>query len=288
MHDGALGSDGARVGGSGSQARAAALSREAPRASLFFSTNAEKAFDERILLLASPVWIAAVAFVVLSGWLRSWGEGGYLAFSIAAMTPMTIVPLAIRARRGSVAGSYVLKLNLYVAILVFFGTYVGTHYFFDLMGMRYAFPTRFVFDAEIVGRSGAHVPVFMYPLTQAYFMTYFTVLVVLDRGLGRLLRLGRVGRAGLVGALAYSVAFAETFFMATDWMKDLFSYEKHGKMLALGSVGYALYFVVGLPAIRNLDESATWPLRSVVERGLAASMLVFFLLEAWAKLVGKL
>lgn len=235
--------------------------------------------------------MGAVAIAVLSGWLKSWGESGYLLFSTACAVPMSIVPIVLRARRGSgVWSSFVVKLNVFVAILVFFGTYVGTHYFFDLMGMRYAFPTRLVFEAALVGKSGMHVPIFMYPLTQAYFMTYFTALVVADRGLRAKLRLGPIGRASLVLVLSYAMAFAETFFMATDFMKDLFWYEKHGRMLAVGSFGYALYFLFGLPLVRGLDETADdrFPMGKVVIVALAACMAIFFGLEAWAKVVGAL
>jgi cycloeucalenol cycloisomerase len=262
------------------------------RTPAWLSSNPDKAWSERAVLLGSIAWMAAVALSILTGWLTSWGELGYLAFSTGCMATVTLAPLAVAHRRGRAgAVSYLLKLNLFVAVLVFFGTYVGTHYFFDLMGMRYAFPTRFVFEAELVGKSGMHVPVFMYPLTQAYFMTYFTGLVIAERILRARLSPGRVGSALIVVGVSYVVAFAETFFMATDWMRDLFWYEKRGKMLALGSVGYALYFIVGLPLIRDLDERTTeakWSHRRVLIVALAASMVIFFGLEAWAKIVGSL
>lgn len=173
-------------------------------------------------------------------------------------------------------------------MLVFFGTYFGTHYFFDLMGMSYAFPSRWTFQALLVGKSDQVVPVFMYPLTQAYFVTYFTVLVVAHRKITAAFQLGPLGRALAVLPLAYGIAFAETFFMATDLMTDLFSYEKRDKMLSLGSMGYATYFVVGLPLARRIDEDAPTSVGRVFELGLAASMGVLLLLEAWARLVGRL
>lgn len=243
------------------------------------------------MLWASLVWIGAVAVVVSTGALSRWTEVGYLVFALACALPMSAVPIALALRRGeSLATSYVVKLNVFVALLVFFGTYVGTHYFFDLMGMRYAFPARLVLEAELVGKSGMHVPVFMYPLTQAYFMTYYTALVVAHRGLCRRLGLGAASGALLVAALSYAVAFAETFFMATDLMSAWFWYEKHGKMLALGSLGYAIYFVIGLPMVRGLDEDARapWPMSRVLVVALATSMLIFYGLELWAKLVGAL
>jgi cycloeucalenol cycloisomerase len=256
----------------------------------WLSPNPDKAWAERAFLLGSIAWIAAVAVVIFTGVLESWGDAGYLLFSLSAAATVTVAPLLLRPKDAKpLFQSYFFKLNLFAFVLVFFGTYFGTHYFFDLMGMRYAFPTRFVFEAAVVGKSGAHVPVFMYPLTQAYFVTYFTVLVILDRGISAKLGLGRVGRAVLVLLLAYVIAFLETLFMANDLMKALFSYANKTRMLWLGSIGYAVYFVVGLPAVRDVDENeSAWSAWRVLVQALAASMAILILLEAWAKLVGPL
>lgn len=261
------------------------------RATGWLSSNPDKAWAERAFLTGSLLWIAAVAAVILTGVLKRWGDAGYLLFSLAAATPVTLAPLLMRPKDAKpLLKSYFFKLNLFAFVLVFFGTYFGTHYFFDLMGMRYAFPTRLVFEAAVVGKSGAHVPIFMYPLTQAYFVTYFTVLVVLDRGISARLGLRRGGRVVLVLLLAYGIAFLETLFMANDLMHDLFSYANKPRMLWLGSIGYALYFVVGLPAVRGVDEneSSIWSAWRVLVQALAASMAILILLEAWAKLVGPL
>mgnify|MGYP000930947934 CR=1 FL=1 len=255
----------------------------------WLADRGDKAWGERWFLVTTPIWIAAVAIVMFTGWLRAWSDAGYLAFSCFAAAPAVLGPLlTARGRDFSAGVPYWVKLNLYAAILVFFGTYVGTHYFFDLMGMRYAFPSRWTFEALHVGKSGERVPVFMYPLTQAYFVTYFTVLVVAYRKVTSALRLGLLGRVAAVLVLSYAIAFAETFFMATDLLAGLFSYEKRDKMLALGSFGYAAYFVVGLPLARPIDEAEATPVSQVTLRALAACMAIFFLLELWARAVGRL
>lgn len=259
---------------------------------LVYAPNPDKAWAERFLLRTSPLWIGAVAFVVLTGVLRGWADADYLVFSCAVASPAAIGPLLVRNRPDrarAVLASHWFKFNLWVAILVAFGTYFGTAYFFDLMGMRYAFGASWTLQSNVVGRTGSTVPVFMYPLTHAYFATYFAVLVVLDRTLRARLSPGPVGRALIVVGLAYGIAYAETFFMATDLMHDLFAYEHRDKMLAWGSFGYAAYFVVGLPMIRRLDEHATdWSLGRVVVEALATCMAILVLLEVWAQLVGPL
>ncbi|HTJ83659.1 MAG TPA: hypothetical protein VL400_18195 [Polyangiaceae bacterium] len=257
--------------------------------SIWFSDDPEKAWAERYFLAQSPIWMLSVAFVVLSGVLRSWSDLGYLVFSIGVSLPAVVGPLLFaRGRQRERGLPYWARFNLWIAVVVFFGTYVGTHYFFDLMGMRYAFPAKWTFEAALVGKSAQHVPVFMYPLTQAYFVTYFSTLVVLHRGLVHKLGGGVLASIALVFLLSYAVAFAETFFMATKYLADLFSYEKHDKMLGVGSFGYATYFVVGLPLVRRIDEGARTRTRDVLLLALATSMGVFFLLEAWARIVGRL
>jgi cycloeucalenol cycloisomerase len=255
-----------------------------------FAGNPDKAWAERFLLAVSPLWIAAVAIAVLSGVLRGWNDAQYLVFSCACAAPAAIGPALVRGPAAvPLSQRYWVKLNVWVAIVVFFGTYIGTHYFFDLMGMRYAFGSTWNLQSQIVGQSGQRVPVFMYPLTHAYFMTYFTLLVVADRTLRAKLRPGPLGRALIVAALSYAIAFAETFFMATDMMRDLFAYEQKDRMLALGSIGYALYFVVGLPMVRRMDEGTErWSLGRVVLEALATCMAILLLLELWAQLVGPL
>lgn len=259
---------------------------------LVLAPNPDKAWTERYLWITSPLWIVAVAVVVLTGVLRRWDDLDYLLFSCATATPALLGPLLVRVRPDRDRPwwtNHWFKFNLWVAIVVVFGTYIGTAYFFDLMGMRYAFPAAWTLQSNVVGRTGSTVPVFMYPLTHAYFATYFAVLVVLDRTVRARLAPGRIGGAIVVLVLAYGLAYAETFFMATDFLSDLFRYEDRDKMLKWGSFGYAAYFVVGLPMVRRLDEHATdWPLGRVVIEALATCMGILVLLEVWAQLVGPL
>src|SRR5690606_23553150 len=133
------------------------------------------------------------------------------------------------------------------------------------------------------------VPVFMYPLTQAYFVTYYTALVVALRWVRRRLHLGGFGTMMAVLVLAYATAFAETFVMANEHLAAYFAYADRSRMLALGSFGYASYLAVGLPLVSRMDEDGTrWSLGRVVLEALATCMLILVGLELWAKLVGPL
>lgn len=259
----------------------------------WFSDNPSKAAFERFALLYTPIWIAVVGFVMLSGVYRDWGDPMYMLFGCGVGGPLVLVPLlrpfAADRDRPFWDTSW-FRLNLWIAIFVWFGSYFGTEYFFDVLGMRYGFTTTWNLDAALVGSGEGEVPLFLYPLTQAYFMTYHVVMVVLLRALTRRFSLGRVARGVAIFVLAYGVAFAETFFMAIPQLADVFIYLDRGRMLAFGSIFYACYFVVSVPLIARVDEPPEdrWPTAKIVVEVLAASMLVLILLDAWALVLGKL
>jgi cycloeucalenol cycloisomerase len=222
---------------------------------------------------------------MLKGSLNYWGDVEYLVFSMATMAPSVLLPAALSSGRPW-RQSYWLKLNVWVGILAAFGTYFGTGYFFELMGMRYKFPVHWTLGSDVVGRSGGRVPIFMYPLTHAYFMTYFTLLLVMERMIINRLRSGFLGRVMTVLALSYAVAFAETYIMAGGLISDFFAYDNRDRMLRVGSLGYASYFVVGLPMLRRVESN--WSIEHVVVEALATCLMILILLEIWAKLVGPL
>jgi len=77
--------------------------------------------------------------------------------------------------------------------------------------------------------------------------------------------------------------------MASPLLEGVFAYESRERMLKVGSAGYSVYFVVGLPMARRIDaDGERWTLGRVVVEGLATSMMVLLGLEAWAKVVGPL
>jgi cycloeucalenol cycloisomerase len=272
----------------------------AETANLWLSDDPGKAWAERFFLLYSPVWIAEVALVMTTGVLTRWGDAGFLAFGVIASAPFFVVPAIYHRRVPALAAtpwhrSYWFKYNLWIFLFVWIGTYFLTHYFFDVLGMRYAFPTQWNLGAGLVG-SGRDIPLFMYPLTHAYFATYHVAMLVALRRVhralgdlsGRPARLLALLAAGL--ALAYSVAYAETLFMASDFIRELFWYTDKPRMLRWGSLFYACYFFVSLPLLYRMDEPPRpphTPGRAALD-ALAAGMLVFMLLDAITLVLGPL
>ncbi len=282
------------------------MSETPARAPLWLSDDPGKAWAERFFLLYTPVWIAAVALVMTSGALLRWGDAGFMAFSVAVSAPLVLVPALCHRRVPALARtpwhhSYWFKFNLWIFIFVWIGTYFLTHYFFDVLGMRYAFPTRWALDAALVGTGRGEVPAFMDPLTQAYFMSYHVGMLVVLRRLHRALGLHhlspgtarwprRLALAAAALALAYAVSFGETLFMASDLISDLFWYADKPRMLRWGSLFYACYFLVSLPLLYPMDEPPGprySPRRAALE-ALAAGMLVMMILDALALVLGPL
>lgn len=260
----------------------------------------EKAHFHRLMLLVhSPLWLSTVTVVVLTSSLTTWTTNAhYLTFSLLVASPPFLLPLFFPFRPGPAAidnapssgpsshhytSSYALKFNVYIALLVFFGTYFGTAYFFQLMSMRYTFPGFLpTFDSDVLRREVTHtVPAFLYPLTHAYFISYYSLLLVLYEYISPRRPLARLGT---VLALSYMLAFAETWFMASDLMTEWFAYGDRSKMLKVGSWGYASYFLAGLPMLRRLDPRWGWE-RVVIEAG-ACCYGVMVLLEIWGKVTG--
>ncbi|KAL8407081.1 hypothetical protein RB596_009634 [Gaeumannomyces avenae] len=259
---------------------------------------AEKALTERAVLLQSPLWMAAVGWVMLTGRLATWADRELLLFSTGVALPALVVPALVArpktARRPPLLAQHWLKLNLWVFVVGCWGTYFGSHYFFQLMGMRYHFPAiRLTLDSDVLrgGHGRQRVPLFMYPLTHAYFMTYFAVLQRAERAVRGLLprRDSAASRALAVLAASYAVAYAETFFMATDGLARYFWYRDRARMLGWGSLGYAAYFVAGFPMVRRVDGGGRrWTLGRTVREAAATCMAIQVLLEVWAKLAGPL
>ena len=70
-------------------------------------------------------------------------EVGYMAIGLAAAVPCVALPWALGGpERGKPLGQrYWVKANLWVALFSFVGNYFWTHYFYELLGAAYTFPS---------------------------------------------------------------------------------------------------------------------------------------------------
>jgi len=266
-----------------------------PGAPRWFSDNPSKAWGEKFFLVYSPMWMALMASVMGFGITDQIGEWGFMAIGIAVAAPLLLVPAFIRDERPIGRRwyqTYWFKANLYIGIFNFAANYFGSEYFFDVLGMVYDYPMiQLNLDATLVGSGEQHVPLIMYLLTQAYFLTYHTTaVVVLRRIRTSRLPVGKMMWPVLLFAVAYSWAWMETKAMANPWIESQFYYKDMERMLAFGSLFYSLYFIASFPIFYNLDEGrdTSWSLTKTAAAGLSASMIMLFLLDFAAAIFGPL
>ena len=261
----------------------------------WFSDNPSKAWGEKFFLLYSPVWMALMASVMGFGITDEIGEWGFMAIGIAVAAPLVVVPALIRDERPIGRPwyeTYWFKANLYIGIFNFAANYFGSEYFFDVLGMVYDYPMiELTFDATLLGSGEQRVPVIMYLLTQAYFLTYHsTAIIVLRRIRTSRIPVGAVLWPILLVAVAYFWAWMETKAMANPWIESQFYYKDTSRMLAYGSLFYSLYFIASFPIFYHLDEDpeTNWSLRKTAAAALSASMIMLFLLDFAAAVFGPL
>lgn len=257
----------------------------------WFSENPSKSWGEKFFLVYSPLWMFVVALVMGLGLTERIGQWGFIAIGLAVALPLVAVPALIRdetpiGRRWF--ETYWLKANLYIAIFNFAANYFGSEYFFDVLGMVYDYPMIDLnLDAALVGSGEQRVPIIMYLLTQAYFMTYHTTaVIVLRRIRTSRLPIGRFTWPVLLLAVAYFWAWMETRAMANPWMESQFHYRDMARMLSYGSFFYALYFIASFPIFYHLEEEkdACWSLKATTAAALSASMIMLFLLDFAARI----
>lgn len=261
----------------------------------WFSENPSKAWGEKFFLAYSPVWMIFMGLVMALGVPARAGEWGFMAIGLAVALPLVVVPALIRdesplGRRWY--HTYWFKANLYIAIFNFAANYFGTEYFFDILGMVYDYPMiELNLDATLVGSGEQRVPVIMYLLTQAYFITYHTTaIIVLRRIRTSGLPIGPILWPVLLLVVAYFWAWMETRAMANPWIEAQFYYKDMGRMLAYGSFFYSLYFVASFPIFYPLDErrDASWSLWLTAAAACSASLIMLVLLDFAAAFFGPI
>lgn len=236
-----------------------------------------------------------MALLMQTGVGGRWGDLAQNAALLALWAPALAVPAWLARRRADARPfphGYWLKLNLWIAIYSGVGSYFGSEYFFDVLGMVYNYPQlHWTLDSVLLGSGEQTVPLIMYASAHYYFLTYHTGAVIVMRRIRTSSRFGSPLLWPLVVlAVAYAFAYAETYAMAGGSIAEQFTYKDLPRMLRWGSLFYACYFFVSFPMVFRLDENPedNWSLRRVATEALAAGMLVLLLLDTATRLVGKL
>jgi cycloeucalenol cycloisomerase len=261
----------------------------------WFSRNPSKAWGEKFFLAYSVWWMLGMGFLMKAGVNGRWGDAPLNLAMLVILAPALAVPALVRDESSLGRPwwrSYWFKMNLWIGIYSCIGSYFGSEYFFDVLGMVYNYPQlHWRFDSVLLGSGMQTVPLIMYAPAHFYFLTYHTIAVIVLRRTRTSRLLGRMWLwPFVVLAAAYFFAWAETFFMTGGAIAEQFTYRDLPRMLRWGSLFYACYFVVSFPMVYRLDEGATdnWPLRRVCVEALAAGTLLLLLLDNATRLVGRL
>jgi cycloeucalenol cycloisomerase len=71
-------------------------------------------------------------------------EWGYMAVGLCAALPCVLLPPLLEGkveRSKPLAQRYWVKANAWIAVYSYIGNYFWTHYFYDLLGAEYTFPS---------------------------------------------------------------------------------------------------------------------------------------------------
>ena len=211
-------------------------------------------YIERLYLSFSPVWMAIIAYCMLTHCFAKWGDLGHMLLGLALSVPLWLAPILLPPPEEvgqPLLARHSTKANLFIALMSFLQCYFGSAMFFEGLGMQYHFPTKISWNGT---------PLFLYFVTISYFSTYYALM-----RLG--LRLAVAKRTNpssllvwmLIALLSYSMAFGETFFMASESLSAFFSYANRQKALLVGSVCYGTLFLISLPVFLRIDEDVHRP-----------------------------
>lgn len=274
------------------------------RHSNWFSANPDKAWGEKLFLSFAPVFIIFNLIVQKMGWLDT-GNFWNVTQNLAMWIPyLVLLPWWLRRRSGVAwRDSYWFKVNIYMAVYVFFGTYFHTEWFFSALGLRYHFPNvSWYFDSALAGPDQAtalahnqRIPLGMYFNTMAFFIVYHSLAVVLMRRVRALTANWRkiarqAGWVVIVILTSIFFAWAETFFYITPDVADSVYYVDKEKMLAVGTSLYVLYFLVSFPNFYRLDETveSRWSIKDCIVQASFVSIWILLLIDLWVHFNGSI
>ncbi|GJP48372.1 hypothetical protein CLOM_g7667 [Closterium sp. NIES-68] len=288
---------------------------------MWLAETPSKRWAEKFFLYYSPVWITwALGIIVTFQLYKRFTEREYLLVGLAAALPCVLVPPAILCPADKARPwheQHWVKANVWIAIFSFVGNYFWTHYFYTLLGASYTFPSWRLND----------VPFALYLLTHAYFCFYHVISNVTIRRLRHFLNTPPASKfkpspsstssssahskskpspsssssssssrssvfsllvqGAWILALSYITAFMETATIANF---EYYTFVDKAAMYRVGTLFYALYFVVSFPFFFRIDEnpSEPWALSRVAVDSLGASMLVTILLDLWRLVIGPI
>ncbi|XP_002439200.2 cycloeucalenol cycloisomerase [Sorghum bicolor] len=255
------------------------------RRSAWLAADGSKRWGEAFFLLYTPFWLTLCLGVVVPFKLyERFTELEYLILGLVSTVPAFLIPLFLVGKADSVRNfkdRYWVKANIWIIIFSYVGNYFWTHYFFTVLGASYTFPSWRM----------NNVPHTTFLLTHACFLFYHMAsnmtLRRLRHSAAHLPQSIRwLFEAAWILALSYFIAYLETLAIANF---PYYEFVDRDIMYKVGSLFYAIYFIVSFPMFSRIDEKdEKWNLSRVAVDSLGAAMLVTIILDLWRIFLGPI
>lgn len=253
---------------------------------MWLAQNPSKRWGELFFLLYTPFWLTLCLGIVVPYKLyETFTEWEYLLIGLVSAVPAFVIPVLFVGkadRNVSWSNRYWVKANLWMMIFSYVGNYFWTHYFFKVLGASYTFPSWRMND----------VPHTTFLLAHVCFLFYHVASNITLRRLQHAIAelpetVQWAFKAGWILALAYFIAYLETVAIANF---PYYTFVDRASMYKVGSLFYAIYFIVSFPMFLRVDEKPgdPWDLPRVAVDALGAAMLVTILLDLWRIFLGPI
>ncbi|GFZ03806.1 cyclopropyl isomerase [Actinidia rufa] len=263
----------------------------ASSSSLWLAPNPSKRWGELFFLLYTPFWLTLCLGIVVPYKLyESFTELEYLLLGLVSAVPSFLIPMLVVGKVDSslcwkdrywVKASISLA-SIWIIIFSYVGNYFWTHYFFTVLGASYTFPSWKM----------NNVPHTTFLLTHVCFLFYHVTSNITLRRLQHFVadfpeKIQWVIKAAWILALSYFIAYLETIAISNF---PYYEFVDRASMYKVGSLFYAIYFLVSFPMFVRIDEKPgdPWDLPRVAVDALGAAMLVTIILDLWRIFLGPI
>ncbi|KAI3435286.1 uncharacterized protein J3R85_006210 [Psidium guajava] len=261
-------------------------SSPSPSSSLWLAPNPSKRWGELFFLFYTPFWLTlSLGIIVPYKLYESFTELEYLLLGLVSAVPAFLIPMVIVGQADSSMcwkDRYWIKASLWIIIFSYVGNYFWTHYFFTVLGAAYTFPSWKM----------NNVPHTTFLLTHVCFLFYHVMSNLTLRRLRHAIadlpeKIQWVTEAAWILALSYFIANLETLAISNF---PYYEFVDRASMYKVGSLFYAIYFIVSFPMFLRIDEKpgSPWDLPRVAIDALGAAMLVTIILDLWRIFLGPI
>ncbi|XP_076932474.1 cycloeucalenol cycloisomerase-like [Bidens hawaiensis] len=254
--------------------------------SLWLAPNPSKRWGELFFLFYTPFWLTLCLGIVVPYKLyEDFQELEYLLLGLISVLPAFLIPVFVvgkadRSLRWK--DRYWVKASVWIIIFSYVGNYFWSHYFFTVLGASYTFPSWKM----------NNVPHTTFLLTNVCFLFYHVTsnltLRRLQHSVAHLpVKTQWIIKSAWILALSYFIAYLETVAISNF---PYYTFVDRTLMYKVGSLFYAIYFLVSFPMFLRIDEKVgdPWDLPRVAVDALGTAMLVTIILDLWRLFLGPI